>query len=97
MVEKVFFWNFKRESNWKPAISKGQENETIVANPSDVCVSCSEFLYACRVILNRSLKDTTIQPVPLYSSTDDDTSQQVAAQLYFGPGFEHRLEMELNE
>lgn len=44
----------------------------------------------------RALNDSSIKPASLYSS--DKTSQcSTATQLYFGPGFERRLEMELDE
>jgi hypothetical protein len=48
--------------------------------------------------IKKAINDSTIRPVPLYSSFDNDYSHfPVAAQLYFGPGFEDRLEMELDE
>lgn len=49
--------------------------------------------------VEKAIKDSTIRPVPLYSSleNDDSSSMPVAAQLYFGPGFEDRLEMEMEE
>jgi hypothetical protein len=48
--------------------------------------------------IKKAINDSTIRPVPLYSSFDNDASQlPVAAHLYFGPGFEDRLEMELDE
>jgi hypothetical protein len=43
--------------------------------------------------IEKAIHDSTIRPVPLYSSLD----KPVAAQLYFGPGFEDRLEMEMEE
>jgi hypothetical protein len=43
--------------------------------------------------IEKAINDSTIRPVPLYSSLD----KPVAAQLYFGPGFEDRLEMEMEE
>lgn len=45
--------------------------------------------------IEKAIHDSTIRPVPLYSSLDNEHS--VAAQLYFGPGFEDRLEMEMEE
>lgn len=48
--------------------------------------------------IEKAINDSTIRPVPLYSSFDNESSKlPVAAQLYFGPGFEARLEMELDE
>lgn len=38
-----------------------------------------------------------INPMPLYGGTSDGKTKQVEPQLYFGPGFEDRLEMELEE
>jgi hypothetical protein len=42
--------------------------------------------------IERAIK--AINPVPLYSA---ETEKKVEPQLYFGPGFEERLEMELEE
>ena len=47
--------------------------------------------------IEKAINDSTIRPVPLYSSLETDSSHPVAAQLYFGPGFEDRLEMEMEE
>ena len=48
--------------------------------------------------IEKAINDSTIRPVPLYSASDDVSSQPaVPAQLYFGPGFEDRLEMEMEE
>jgi hypothetical protein len=48
--------------------------------------------------IEKAINDSTIRPVSLYSSCDNESSKlPVAAQLYFGPGFEDRLEMELDE
>jgi len=44
------------------------------------------------------MNDPDIKPAALYSSVDGSASHpKPAAQLYFGPGFEARLEMELDE
>jgi len=49
--------------------------------------------------IEKAINDSTIRPVPLYSSLENDesSSMPVAASLYFGPGFEDRLEMEMEE
>lgn len=46
--------------------------------------------------IERAISETSLRS--LYSSTDDNIgkSSQIA-QLYFGPGFEDRLELELEE
>jgi hypothetical protein len=41
----------------------------------------------------RAMEDPDIQPAPLYSTGDT----ALGPQLYFGPGFEDRLEMEMEE
>jgi len=46
--------------------------------------------------INRALRHSSIQPVPLYSGKESSKGQ-IGAQLYFGPGFERRLEMEMDE
>jgi hypothetical protein len=49
--------------------------------------------------IEKAINDSTIRPVPLYSSleNDDFSSMPIAASLYFGPRFEDRLEMEMEE
>lgn len=52
--------------------------------------------------IERALRDTSINSVPLYnasnsSSKSDNKVDGHALQLYFGPGFEDRLEMELDQ
>jgi hypothetical protein len=46
--------------------------------------------------INQALSHSSIQPVPLYSGKESSKGQ-VGAQLYFGPGFERRVEMEMDE
>jgi hypothetical protein len=45
--------------------------------------------------IKRSLAE--VNSNSLYSSTDIDLGNSKIAQLYFGPGFEDRLELELDE
>lgn len=45
----------------------------------------------------RSINDSSILPVPLYAGEISTSRRQAAAQLYFGPGFERRVEMEMDE
>jgi len=47
--------------------------------------------------IQESAKHPSVRPAPLYSGTDDAASALSGAQLYFGPGFENRLEMEMEE
>ena len=42
--------------------------------------------------IERAMNDPLVKPVPIYS-----TSGETQPQLYFGPGFEERLELELEE
>lgn len=46
--------------------------------------------------IERAMEDPDIKPVPLYGVSQDSDKKQ-GAQLYFGPGFEDRLEMEMEE
>jgi hypothetical protein len=44
------------------------------------------------------MNDPDIKPVALYSAeSGSGKAQKPAVQLYFGPGFEDRIEMELDE
>lgn len=47
--------------------------------------------------ITRAMQDPTIRPVPLCGVANRNGGDAPAPQLYFGPGFEHRLEMELEE
>jgi len=48
--------------------------------------------------IKRAVKDTTLNMIPLYSAKNPSLARpDVSAQLYFGPGFEDRLELELNQ
>jgi hypothetical protein len=47
--------------------------------------------------IERALEDPEIRLEPLYASKNKSNSQAPKPQLYFGPGFEERLEMELEE
>ena len=48
--------------------------------------------------IEQAMQHPEIRPIPLYRTSDDDTGTTTSGtQLYFGPGFEHRLEMELEE
>jgi hypothetical protein len=46
--------------------------------------------------IKRAMQDPDIKPVPLYGVSQDSDKKQ-GPQLYFGPGFEDRLEMEMEE
>ena len=47
-----------------------------------------------QVDVARAMDDPDIKPLPLYSA---DETRKVGPQLYFGPGFEDRLEIEMEE
>ena len=44
--------------------------------------------------IQKALEDASVRPVSLYGSVG---SLQPGTQLYFGPGFENRLEVEMEE
>jgi hypothetical protein len=44
--------------------------------------------------IEKAMKDSDIRPIPLHSLEHTD---QLSVQLYFGPGFEDRLELEMEE
>jgi hypothetical protein len=46
--------------------------------------------------IERAMEDPDIKPVPLYGASQDNDKKR-GPHLYFGPGFEDRLEMELEE
>ena len=46
--------------------------------------------------IETALQDPEIQPKPLVQR-NTDTSSKPALQRYFGPGFEERLELEMEE
>lgn len=47
--------------------------------------------------IERALNDSTVGAKPLYCATNSVLEKGSAVQLYFGPGFEDRIEMELEQ
>lgn len=47
--------------------------------------------------IERAIEDPDIKPRALYALDDNDKSTKPNVQLYFGPGFENRLELEMEE
>lgn len=47
--------------------------------------------------VEKALLDSTIVPKPLYNSANSVLDSTDAAQIYFGPGFEDRIEMEMEQ
>lgn len=45
--------------------------------------------------MQKAISDTSLNS--LYTASDGNTGKHQVAQLYFGPGFEDRLELELEE
>ena len=45
--------------------------------------------------IENAMKDKGVNPAPVFETSVVDGSVQLGTQLYFGPGFENRLEMEL--
>lgn len=47
--------------------------------------------------VEKALLDSTIVPKPLYNSSNSVLDSTDATQIYFGPGFEERIEMEMEQ
>ena len=47
--------------------------------------------------IEKALSDSTVVPKPLYNSSNATLQATDAAQIYFGPGFEERIEMEMEQ
>jgi hypothetical protein len=47
--------------------------------------------------INAALQDSTVVPKPLYTTSEHMLNDANATQLYFGPGFEERIEMEMDQ
>ena len=47
--------------------------------------------------IQTALNDSTVISKPLYHATHSVLQNAEAAQLYFGPGFEERIEMEMDQ
>jgi hypothetical protein len=71
--------------------SSGQVNE------ADMLLELSQGEQLEVQDIARAMEDPDIKPVPLYSGAAEKEKQHVGTQLYFGPGFEDRLEMEMEE
>lgn len=87
IVEKAIY--FKALEKRKTSIEEGENSDELLL----------ELQRGEQLSLNdieKAVNDSTVRPMPLYSATDDK-AQLAAAQLYFGPGFEERIEMEMDE
>ena len=47
--------------------------------------------------IEKALNDSTVGAKPLYCATNSVVDKGSSIQLYFGPGFEDRIEMELEQ
>ncbi len=47
--------------------------------------------------IHKALMDSTVVTKPLYNASESSLQASAAAQIYFGPGFEDRIEMEMEQ
>jgi hypothetical protein len=86
IVEKAIF--LRNLANLKAAGGEVDEREVPLEMKEGEQLEASD--------IERAMQDADIKPVPLYGVSQDSDKKQ-GPQLYFGPGFEDRLEMEMEE
>jgi len=92
IVEKAILLRLQKK---KSDVDKSSDNGTI-----DQILELAEGEQLEAEDIERALNDTSINSMPLYCAANSvlkPTSAGHALQLYFGPGFEDRLEMELDQ
>jgi hypothetical protein len=66
------------------------------ANEDDFVLELNSDEQLTKEDIEMALNDSTVVPKPLYNSANS-TQAADAAQIYFGPGFEERIEMEMEQ
>ena len=107
IVEKAIFLR-RLAQREEIRANKGMENRKDENNDDDDDDDGDDFLLELKGTdqlnvedIDRALNDSTVVSEPLYgaanSSLGGTSSGGSKPQLYFGPGFEERLEMEMEE
>ena len=88
IVEKAIFLR---------CVEKLQERRGNDDKNSDIILELEGGEQLCKNDIDRALNDSTVGVKPLYCAQDSVIENGNAVQLYFGPGFEDRIEMELEQ
>ena len=89
IVEKAIFLKFlnKRE--------EGRANGTL--KDDEIVLEMGSHGQLTKKNIEMALSDSTVVPKPLYNASNSALDTIDAAQIYFGPGFEERIEMEMEQ
>lgn len=63
----------------------------------EIILELSDKEQLTKADIEEALKDTIVVPKPLYNASNSVLSTTQAVQTYFGPGFEDRIEIELDQ
>jgi len=91
IVEKAIFLRRlleREESRANPSLCLAETDEDILEMLPGEQLSPED--------IKRAMEDSTVLSAPLYNTATEDDGE-CKPQLYFGPGFEERLEMEMDE
>ena len=96
IIEKAIYIRFlDNREKIKLAKSNGTDNGN--DNEGVAILELDNGLQLTKEDIERSLSDSTVVPKPLYNATNSTLDSTEAAQIYFGPGFEERIEMEMEQ
>jgi hypothetical protein len=93
IVEKAILLRNQLQKERENCKSSNSTSSSLVLNELQAGERLSE------ADIDRAMQDPDIKPQPIYgaSSNNDKNGKIVGTQLYFGPGFEKRLELEMEE
>mmetsp|Transcript_19983 Transcript_19983/g.30254 ORF Transcript_19983/g.30254 Transcript_19983/m.30254 type:complete len:627 (-) Transcript_19983:341-2221(-) len=91
IIEKSIFLKFLEKREDQRSNSAGADNE------GEPVLEMGHNNQLTKEDIDKSLADSTIVAHPLYNAAESVVGSSAAAQIYFGPGFEDRIEFEMEE
>jgi hypothetical protein len=88
IIEKAIFLRF---------LEKREEMKSCAEKNDDMVLELGPSEQLTKKDIERALNDSTVVPKPLYNSSNSILDSKDAVQIYFGPGFEERIEMEMEQ
>jgi hypothetical protein len=88
IIEKAIFLRF---------LDKREQIKLSGAKDDDMVLELGNGEQLTKEDIEKALNDSTVVPKPLYNSSNSVLDSKDAVQIYFGPGFEERIEMEMEQ
>jgi hypothetical protein len=88
IIEKAIFLKF---------LEKRESIKLSGAKEDDLVLELGPGEQLTKEDVEKALNDSTVVPKPLYNSSNSVLDSKDAVQIYFGPGFEERIEMEMEQ